>query len=129
MPFHAEERECGLQQRCSVEVCTAESSLKLLQHLIEYREDALRHYKPYQCERCGRRFGKLFTKERHQQKNNPCVPVAIRENENSEPALWISLEFQRAVSELEKVKGHGPVIAAIEKCNQILGKCPPCVTQ
>jgi len=93
-----------------------------MKHLIEYREDALRHFNPYQCEICGRRFGKLFTKERHKQNKNPCVPVAIGENENSNPALWVSFEFQRAVSELEKAKGYGPVIEAIEKCNQILSE-------
>jgi len=100
-----------------------------MKHLIEYREDALRHFNPYQCEICGRRFGKPFTKQRHQQNKKSCVPVAIRENENTKPALWVSLEFQRAVSELEKAKGHGPVIAAIKKCNQIPSECPLCVTQ
>jgi len=101
-----------------------------MKHLIEYREDALRHFRPYQCKICGRRFGKLYTKERHQRKKKvPCVPVAIRENKNSESALLLSLEFQTAVSELEKAKGHGPVIAAIEKCNQIPSECSLCVTQ
>jgi len=88
-----------------------------MKYLIEYREDILRHFNPYQCEKCGQRFEKLFTKQRHQQKKNPYVPVAIRENKDTKPALLVSLEFQRAMSELEKAKGYGPVLEAIEKCN------------
>ena len=40
---------------------------------------------------------------------------------SSKPNFWVSLELQRAVSELEKAKGYDLVIAAIQKCKHICG--------
>jgi len=93
---------------------------KTMKHLTsERREDALRHLNPYQCKVCGKRFGKRFAKKRHKRKGNPCLQV--EGDRNSKPAFWVSPELQRAVSELEKAKGYGTVIAAIHKCKHICG--------
>ena len=81
------------------------------------REDALRHLNPYQCNVCGKRFGKRFAKKRHERKKNPCVVDG-----NNEP---LSSEFQRAVHELEEAKGYDMVIAAIDKCKNICGEFFP----
>jgi len=92
-----------------------------MKHLTDkYREDALRHLNPYQCEICGKRFGKCFTKKRHNRESNPCVPPVG--DRNSKPNFWVSPELQRAVSELEKAKGYDAVIAAINKCKRICGE-------
>ena len=91
--------------------------MKELIAIDKFRTDSLRHLDPYQCKICGKRFGKRFAKKRHKRNRNPCVPV--ERNGNSKPDLWVTPEFQRAVSELEKAKGYDRVIAAIDRCNNI----------
>ncbi|KAF8426212.1 hypothetical protein EV426DRAFT_18872 [Tirmania nivea] len=89
----------------------------IFKNVAELKEDALRHLNPYQCKICGKRFGKRFAKKRHKRKGNPCV--LVEGDRNSKPVFWISLELRQAVSELERAKRYGPVIAAIQKCKSI----------
>ena len=47
------------------------------------------------------------------------MPVAIEGDGNGSLAFWVSLELRSAVCELEKSKGYGKVIAAIQNCKNI----------
>ncbi|KAF8455742.1 hypothetical protein BGX38DRAFT_1327840, partial [Terfezia claveryi] len=48
----------------------------------ELKEDTLRHLSPYQCQVCGKRFGKRHAITRHGKKQSPCQPV--------EGVIWVS---------------------------------------
>ena len=81
----------------------------------------MRHLLLYQCTICGKRFGKRFTKERHEKEGKPCMP--------GNPDFWVSPELQMAVSKLEKAKEYDTVVAAIYRCKYLSGRFSLHVTQ
>lgn len=82
----------------------------------ELKEDTLRHLSPYQCQGCGKRFGKRYACTRHGKKQSPCKPV--------EGVIWISSELRSAVKGLEDARGYDSVMAAIQKCKHICNGQP-----
>ena len=87
--------------------------LKLLTK--EHREDALRHLNPFQCKKCGQRFGKRYGLSRHGKDKIPCMQRPVKQG------VWISQELEAAVEALEKAKGYDKVIMAIDVCKQFYG--------
>ena len=80
-----------------------------------HREDALRHLNPFQCKKCGQRFGKRYTLDRHGKVKTPCMQRPVKKG------VWISQELEVAVEALEKAKGYDQVIVAIDVCKQFYG--------
>ena len=84
----------------------------------------MRHLNPFQCEICGKRFGKRYGKGRHiWDRKSQCMPV--EESGSDKVVVWVSQELEAAVKDLEEAKGYVSVTAAIDKCKQLCCECAP----
>ncbi|KAF8455743.1 hypothetical protein BGX38DRAFT_1166614, partial [Terfezia claveryi] len=89
----------------------------IFKNYAELKEDALRHLNAFQCEKCGKRFGKRYGKKRHSEKKQTlCTPP---EGGNNQAVTWITPDFAAAIVELEDAKKDAKVMAAIAKCIQL----------
>ena len=96
--------------------------LKLLTK--RHREDALRHLNPFQCKKCGQRFGKRYGLGRHSKGKTPCMQRPVKKGAR----VQISQELEGAVIALEEAKGYDEVIVAIDVCKEFYGECALHVT-
>ena len=80
----------------------------------------MRHLSPYQCQICGKRFGKRHANIRHDNKRYPCQLVGGR---NSKRVFWVSSELWLAVKVLEEARGYDNVMAVIQTCKHICSEC------
>ncbi|KAF8426225.1 hypothetical protein EV426DRAFT_19542 [Tirmania nivea] len=93
----------------------------VFKNYAELKEDALRHLNPFQCDICGKRFGKRYGKGRHKEKKKvKCVPAG-----NDKRVVWVGRKLEEAILDLEKAKGYLKVIAAINKCKELCSECVP----
>jgi len=133
MPFHESDSkwQLKLQEHCGVKVCIIRAIgtvilFKVVTDCKSFREDALRHLRPYQCQSCGRRFAKRCGRSRHYKKRNQCIAGGRDGNDTYKP---VSAELRQAVKVLEEAKGYEKVTAAIDRCQQLHRKCPINVIQ
>ena len=86
-----------------------------------HREDALRHLNPFQCKKCGKRFGKRYLLDRHSKgRKTPCIQRPVKEG------VSINQELEAAVEALENAKGYDKVIMSIDACKKFYGEYLVC---
>ncbi|KAF8416245.1 hypothetical protein BGX38DRAFT_1284170 [Terfezia claveryi] len=73
------------------------------------KEDALRHINSYQCERCGKRFGKKYRLDRHRllKRKRLCIAGEFAE---------VSPELKALLIQLEKASGYQEIKAIMDQC-------------